>query len=171
MSGGYRMRYLKPRGIPIEVNGKLHHIKFTLDLIDELQTRTGIPMSKLIYMLGHDEYYKDITKLTILQAIGEMVEDKEELSHIRILLIKAWIEQFKFKGIEDEKPNSKEDPEHELIDIECLFYIGTVQLGFSQSEVWGMTLGQILTLTNQDAIYKGLKKEDKEVSIDDVIPY
>lgn len=161
------MRYLKAKGSPVEIDGNPYYIKYTLNVIDELQDKTKLPMSEIMTLLTYKKHQLITVKL-LIKFLLEIEFEPIEVDYYSALLLTTYIEQIKFKDIP--KPNSEEGKhEPQFIDVEYWFYIGKVVLGFPTDEVWQMTLGQLQTLYNQHLKYIGAIKEDKEVNIDDVI--
>lgn len=165
------MRYLKPNG-KIKINNKWHDIIFTLDVIDELQDRTQMPMIEIMIKATSKKNMKSAVKCLLKYLLEEEIElEENQFEYYSMALIKAYIEQIKHKKVAGEKePALDEEVNHEFIDIEHLIYYGTVELGYPENEVWKMTLGKINTLQAEQAKNKGWIKEDKEVSIDEAIP-
>lgn len=161
------MRYLKPKGTPIEIEGKIYYIKYTLDVIDELQDRLDMPMTKLLTCLTHKKTQKDAIKIILKCLIGADTEPTE-LDYYSTMLITTYIDQAKYKGMPTPK-KSEEETEPQFVDIEYWYYIGKVILNFTTDEVWQMTLGQINTLYREHLKHTGAIKEDKVYNIDDVI--
>lgn len=159
------MRYLKPKGMPIEVNGKQFKVLFTLDLIDELQDRTQLPMSELISMLVDDKYKEKATGIIIYYMTREIIKDNFE--NYSNLLFLTYIEQLKDKPYEGEKKAEPQE-EFEPINVERYFYIATVLLGKSDERAWQMTLGEISTLYKEHGFENQWIKEDKVVDIMDI---
>jgi hypothetical protein len=163
------MRYLKPKGTPIKINNNAYYLKFTLDIIDELQDRTELPMSEIISLTASKKHREAAIKLLLKHLTGREIEvKKDELDYYSTVLMTTYIEQFKYKDMP--KPKKGEGSEEiPFIDVEHWFYIGKVVLSLPSDEVWQMTLGQINTLYREHLKYNGAIKEDKEVNIDDVI--
>lgn len=51
---------------------------------------------------------------------------------------------------------------------EWLYYIGRVQLGFSEDEFWRLTARKLLLTWDEHCKFNGWKKEEKEVYIDEL---
>lgn len=168
------MRYLKPDDLKIKANDKTYNIRFTLDVIDEIQDRTGMSMNEVMMLLSSrsKKHKREATKTLLEFLIKENIEFKDdELDYYSFELIRTYINNLKFKDMPKPK---KDDVYNEgdipFIDVEYWFYIGKVVLGFPADEVWQMTIGQIKTLEREHAKYNGWIKEDKVVNIDDVLP-
>ncbi|MDF2537409.1 MAG: hypothetical protein K0S76_430 [Herbinix sp.] len=163
------MRYLKPTGTPITINEKTYNILYTLDVIDELQEKTNMPMGAIIESLTKKKTMKTAVMCLLKYITGEVIET-DNVEYYSMMLLSAYIEQIKYKNM-PKVIASGEEVEHEFIDVEYWFNIGKTILGYNTEEVWGMTLGQLRTHKREYDIYKGFIKEDKEVNIDDVVPY
>jgi hypothetical protein len=165
------MRYLKPNGT-IVIRKKPYDILFTLEVIDELQEITEMPMIELLGWALNKKNMKATIQI-VLKVLLKEVPDLEDnkLEYYSYALINTYMEQLKCKEIDiKDKPNVEVSEEPQRINIEYWFYIGTVVLNRPTEEVWGMTLGQLITLRNEHYLYNGWFKEDKEVSIDEAIP-
>ena len=160
------MRYLKPQRT-IKVNGKIYPLVFSLEVIDELQDKTGMAMTEIISLLTSKKNSKKAVECIIQYMTGETVTDNYE--YYSVMLLDTYIEQIKYKGMPETKGKPEEATEYEPIDIEYWFYLATVVLRKTTSEAWEMTLKEIRTLYNEHLKYTGVIKEDKVVNIDDVI--
>lgn len=154
------MRYLKTKGNPIEIDGKPYYIKYTLDVIDELQDKTKLPMSEVMTLLTYKKHQLITVKLLIKFLLG-MEFEPIEVDYYSALLLTTYIEQIKFKDMPESEVAS-EEREPQFINVEYWFYIGKVVLGFQTDEVWQMTLGQLQTLYNQHLKCIGANKEDED---------
>lgn len=160
------MRYLKPRNSIVKINDKEHNLIFSLDVIDQIQDKTQLPMLEIIMMLYEDKMKKKAAEVLIKYLTGKMIEiEDDKLDYYSIALLNAYIEQLKSKEIPGLKKIPVDDKNYEFIDIEHWIYIGTVVLQRPEEEVWGMTLGKIKTLYNEHAKYNGWIKEEKEESL------
>jgi hypothetical protein len=163
------MRYLKPKGTPILINDKQYQLLFTLDVIDEIQSRTKFPISEVIHMATEKKYQRSAIEVLLKYLTGDNIEVKDnELDYYSTILIDTYIEQLKSKPYEGE-PKGEPSDKYEFINVERLFYIATDILGRSEEEAWSMTLGKLFTLQKEHLFQTGQIKEDKEVNIDDVI--
>jgi hypothetical protein len=162
------MRHLKPKGTPIKIKNNVYYLKFTLDVIDELQDRTELPMSEIISLTTSKKHREAAIKLIIKYLTRQEIEvKKDELDYYSTMLLNTYIDQLKYKDMpEPERIN--EPVEYQFIDIEHWFYIGKFVLGLQTDEVWGMTIGQIRTLEHSHSKYSKQFKEDKEVDIMDI---
>jgi len=178
------MRYLKQNGTPIKVGENKYKLIFTLNVIDELQDKTKIPLRELMELLTK----KKKSKLAIQCLLKYLIEDhlrmqgsdekfdidtielENKIDYYSLLLLETYIEQVKSKEIEGAKKATSSESEYEYTNVEYWFYIGTTILGFSEDKVWNMTLGKLITLRNEHFKFNGWIKEDKEVSIDEAIP-
>ena len=149
------MRYLKTQGTPIEVNEKIYYIKYTLDVIDELQDRLNMPMAKLLMCLTGKRNQRDAIKRLLKHLIGVEIEPIE-LEYYSTVLINAYIEQIRYKDMPEPQ---KSDDDIPFINVEYWFYVGKIILGFPSDEVWNMTIGQIRTLKH---MYDIVNKHDSE---------
>jgi hypothetical protein len=52
-----------------------------------------------------------------------------------------------------------------------MIYIGKVLLNYPEDEVWEMTLGKLTVLYREHKREHGLLEEQRELTIDDVVPY
>jgi len=168
---GGSMRHLKPSG-KIKIDKQYHDIVFTLDIIDELQDKVKMPMSEIIELATEKKTMKLAVQCLLKYLLKQEIEIKDDkVEYYSLVLINAYIEQIKSKEIEiKEKPRVIESEEPQWINIEYWFYIGKVVLGYPEEEVWNMTLGKLITLRNEHALYTGVITEDKEVSVDEAIP-
>jgi len=178
------MRYLNQKGTPIEIENNTYHLLFTLNVIDELQDKVQMPLSELMEKTLEPRTRIASVKLLLKYLIEdhlrrhgknekiyiENVTLKNKIEYYSLLLINTYIDQIKSKKIEVAK-KERVCTEHEYLNVEYWFYIGTTVLGFSKSEVWNMTISELSTLRNEHAIFNGWMKEDKEVSIDEAIPF
>lgn len=162
------MRYLRPRATPIKIKDKTYNILFTLEVIDELQIRSELPITKTMKMITYESTRKiAITFLLSVLFPSEKIEiDDSELYYLYVMLMSAYSEQIFSKEMELRKTKSAKE---EFVDIEKWIYIGTVVLGYPEKEVWNMTLGKIDTLYREHLKYIGIIAENKVVNIDDVI--
>lgn len=165
------MRYLKPSG-KIKINNQFFDITYTLDVIDELQDKVKMPMSEIIELATENKTKKLAVQCLLKYLLKQEIEiEDDKLEYYSRVLIIAYMEQLSSKKIEiKEKPRVIETDEPQWINIERWFYIGKVVLGYPEEEVWNMTLGKLITLSNEHALYTGMITEDKEVSIDEAIP-
>jgi hypothetical protein len=160
------MRHLKPRKPVINVNGKTYELVFSLDVIDEIQDKTTLPVTEIILMLMDFKTRNLAIKVIMKCLIGQDLELQEsELENYSILLINTYIEQLKCKEIKGLQRQETPNGEYEFVDIERWFYIGTVVLNYPEDRVWKMTLGELRTLHNEHAAYNGWIKEEKEESL------
>lgn len=166
------MRYLKPNETPIEINGKVYKIKFTLDIIDEIQDKTELSIQEIMIMTTLEKYKKMAVKVLLKYLIGKNIDIKnDDLDYYSFVLIKAYINSIKFKDMQKTQKSADTDDNIPFIDVEYWFYVGKVVLGFPSDEVWQMTIGQIRTLLQEHYKFHGLIKDDKIYNVDDVIPY
>lgn len=162
------MGYLRNMGKQILINDEIKVVLFTLQMIYDLQEKTNMPVSELIYSLTGEKTRELAVKCIIKFMFGLDVNDNYE--YYSYILLSTYIEQLKYKNMPKPRSND-DDSDYEFINIEYWFYIGTVVLGYSEDKVWNMTLGQLRTLHNEHLKYHGVIKEDKEVSIDEAIPF
>lgn len=167
------MRYLKPQEF-ILINNEVCKLKFSLDVIDELQDKTEMPLPKLMTLLTNKnkKTKKAAVEVLLKYLLGkEVIVEDDKLEYYGIMLLNTYINQIKAKPIDGEvKEHSGEDEKgFEYINIEELFYIATMVLNKSESRAWEMTVGEIHTLLKEHFKYKGYYKKEKEVNIDDVI--
>lgn len=163
------MRYLKPTGTPIKIGDKIYHILFTLEVIDELQDKTGMSINEIMFLLTKKKTKTTAAKCILKYIIGEEIEI-DDIENYSIVLLNTYIEQLKYKDMPKPKEaEQEEETEYEFVDVEYWFNIGKTVLGYPTEEVWSMTLGQIRTHKRKHDIHNGLIKEDAEVNIDDVI--
>lgn len=157
------MRYLKPKPTPITINGKVYNILYTLDVIDRLQTDTQMPITEILEWTQNERTREISIKLLLKYLIGIDVDIIDNPDYISAVLIIAFAEQAKLKEIKgyNPPPSTKAD----FVDIERFIYIGTVVLGYQESEVWQMTIGKIGTLHREHLKYIGAIKEEEEVSL------
>jgi hypothetical protein len=163
------MRYLKPISTTIEINNETYNLRYTLDVIDELQDKTKIPLPELISFLYKKRYQKDAIRVLLKYLTGQMIDvEDDKLDYYSTLLIQTYINQLMSKPYDGEKKGEVKN-EFEFINIERHFYIATVILKKSDEQAWGMTLSEINTLFKEHSFEMGWIKADKEVNIDDVI--
>jgi len=164
------MRYLKPTG-KIEIEGKIYDIIFSLDVIDEVQSRTEMSIIEVIRLLLSKKHKKAALSVLLKYLTGqEILINDDTLDYYSQALINIFIDQIKYKDMP--KPKKDDDTEEiPFIDVEYWFYVGKVVLGFRTDEVWRMTIGQIRTLLQEYYKFHGLIKDDKIYNVDDVIPY
>lgn len=162
------MRYLRPIATPIKVKDKTYNVLFTLEIIDELQQRAEMPVTDIIDMTLKEKSMETAASYILKVMFPNEEIELEEFNYISVMLVSAFVEQAKSKKMELPKPQETSE-ETEFIDVEWWVYFGTVVLGYSEQEVWKMTLGKIGTLYREHLKYRGVLKEDKEVNIDDVI--
>lgn len=156
------MRYLKPQKT-IKVNGNAYPLVYNLEVMDELQDKTGEPITRVISWLTSKKSCKKAVECILKYMTGETVIDNYE--QYSILLIDAYIEQLKYKGMPEVKGQTEEATEYEPIDIEYWFYLATIVLLKSEEKAWKMTLREIRTLYNEHLKYIGAIKEEKVVDI------
>ena len=173
------MSYIKPKGTLIELvevtfkdekiikEKKYFRLLFTLGLIDELQDKTKMPMDEIVLMMINKNKSPKNTIQCILKHMFEQEIELEEdkLEYYGITILKAYIDQLKFKKIPGQQIEQSTKDGYEFIDTEYWFYIGTVELKRSDEKVLNMTLGTLRTLHNEHAKYSGWIKEDKEQSL------
>ncbi len=163
---GGKMRYLKPYKPVIEINNNRYELIYSLEVIDEIQDKTQLPMIEVISMLFDYKTREAAVKLLIKYLTGQIIAIKEnELESYSILLLNTYIEQIKSKEIKGNQAKEKPNGEHEFIDVERLFYIGTVVLNRPEEKVWAMTVRELRTLHNEHAAYNGWIKEEEEQSL------
>lgn len=158
------MRYLKPKPTPIIINDKLYHVLYTLDVIDQIQSETKMPITEILEWATNNSTMETAI-LCLLKFLLPGVDVKiDNLNYLATILITAFIEQAKSKEIQGYNPPPPSG-KIEFVDIENWVYIGKVVLGYPESEVWGMTLGKIRTLNREHLKYNGAIKEEQEVSL------
>lgn len=164
------MRYLKPKA-RIEINREAYDIIYSLDVIDEIQDKTGMSIIEVIMLLYSEKHRKAAAEVLLRYLTGKEITIKDDdLDYYSDMLIKIFIEQIKYKDMPKPKKDDDNNNEYQFVDIEGLYYIGKIVLGFNSDEVWKMTIGQIKTLLNEHNKYMS-KEEDKVYNVDDVIPY
>lgn len=174
------MRYLKPNGTPIklivikEVKGHLEkkeqefHLLYTLEVIDELQVKTGISIDEIITYLTIDKLKEKAVKCLFKYLTGEEIEIND-LDYYSILLIKTYIDQLQPKEI---GKRVIKDPEgFSFFDVEHWFYIGKVVLEYPEDEVWKMTPGKIATLYHEHAKFNKWIENETEAKKENVISF
>lgn len=160
------MRYLKPRKPKIEISGNIYELLFSLDVIDNIQDKSNMPMTEIIMTLFENENRKLTIQVLIKYLTGQLIEiDDNELDYYSNLLINTYINQMKCKEIPELKKSEPQDENYEFIDIERMIYIGTAVLNYPDDRVWNMTIGEYRTLHNEHAKYNGWFKEEKEQSM------
>jgi hypothetical protein len=165
------MSCLRPLGVTIEIIGNEYNILYTLKIIDELQERTNMAMTVILDSLNDDRLKVDAVKCLLRYLTGKEIEiEIDKVDYYSRALMKIFIDQATPKQIEI-KGKKKEVNEPSKIDIEHWFYMGKVVLGYTEAETWGMTLGKLITLSNEHGLYNCFIVEDKEVSIDEAIPF
>lgn len=187
--GNLSMSVLRPKGYLLKINGESYRILFSLKVIDELQDRTQMPMLELMGTLSNKKLKETTVRCLFKYLIEKDITiDKNKIDYYSIVLMNVFIDQLRPKKLDliknnnekktiddeeqsDDSPMEEEiDEENLTINVERWFYRGKTVLGYPESEVWEMTLGKLITLYNEHAIYNGMIKEDKEVSIDEAIP-
>lgn len=164
------MKYLRPVGTLIEINGKMYRLKFTLDVIYELQYKVKMPIGELMWLLTNYKTRKLAVQCVFKYALGTVEIDDTKLDYYSSVILDTYINQLKYKGMTPSDEEVNEDkPRFDYMDIENLIYVGTVVLGYREQDVWEMTYGKIKTLIKEHYKYHGI--ETKEVTIDDVIPF
>lgn len=158
------MSFLKPKPTPILVNGEAYSILFTLDVIDQLQSETEMPITELLEWAINDNTKESAIKCLLKFLTGANVSEENNLDYLSTILITSFIEQAKCKEIKNYSP-PKSNKEIDFIDIEWWMYIGVTVLRHPEKEVWKMTLGKIGTLYREHLKYTGAIKEEQEVSL------
>lgn len=156
------MRYLKPKPMPILIGEKVYSVLFTLDVIDRLQSDTGMPIAEILEWACNEKNKEIAVKCLLKYLIGIDVEI-DNINYLATMLITAFIEQARCKEIQGHTPqvSGKAD----FIDIERWVYIGKTILEYPEKEVWEMTLGKIGTLYREHLKYTGAIKVEEEVSL------
>lgn len=162
------MRYLKPKGTLLKVGDKEYLLKFTLDVIDEIQTATNLPLPEIMNMTLKRKYRKNAIKVLLKYLTGDEIEVPDnELDYYSEMLIMTYINQVRSKPYEGEKKPESGD-ECEFLNVERFLYLATVVLGRPTEEAWQMTIGQINTLNKEHQLYIGAIKKEEEVDIMDI---
>ncbi len=68
------MSDLKPRGVPVVLDGVERRFLFTLNVIDDIQSETGKNMKEIMQELADEEKMKDTLKYLVTTLVNDEVE-------------------------------------------------------------------------------------------------
>lgn len=181
---------VKPVMVYIENAGGEFPLYLNLNVLFEIQEYLGYlnNLSKIlienekekilqifIFMLNEGieiqkEFFKQNHKFFNLKDFQQINESElGQIKEIIFFMVEQNLFSFDDQEILDDEP--KTQSEKSKINFNFILFAGVSLLGFSENEVWRMTLNKFNLLMDQFNIYKGykkIKKEDKISNLDEI---